>query len=165
MSVHCTLHIHPPPNSSHLPHPTSTPLTHKDGTSVWVDRLAKVDVNTGAVEIWQQPNCYPGEPLFVATPGGAEEDDGVLLSVVLDGRGVLGWVGVCTCLAVMAPLCLWFVVVNIIVNIMVVNIMFNIVVNIMFNIVVNIMFNIVVNIMFNIVVNIMATVCIPTPPP
>ena len=28
----------------------------------------------------------PGEPVFVARPGGIEEDDGVLLTVVLDGE-------------------------------------------------------------------------------
>ncbi|HUN09591.1 MAG TPA: carotenoid oxygenase family protein, partial [Aggregatilineales bacterium] len=28
--------------------------------------------------------CYPGEPVFAARPGGTADDDGVLLSVVLD---------------------------------------------------------------------------------
>lgn len=57
----------------------------QDDESLWVDRLAKVDVKTGALTVWQEPECYPGEPLFVATPGGTAEDDGVILSVVLDG--------------------------------------------------------------------------------
>ena len=33
---------------------------------------------------WQEEGCYPGEPIFVAAPHGAREDDGVVLSLVLD---------------------------------------------------------------------------------
>lgn len=47
-----------------------------------------MDVQSGAVVIWQQPDCYPGEPLFVPTPGAEAEDDGLVLSVVLDGTGL-----------------------------------------------------------------------------
>jgi beta,beta-carotene 9',10'-dioxygenase len=50
----------------------------------WVDELVKVDVTGGAVQRWAEPGCYPGEPVFVDRPGGAAEDDGVVLSVVLD---------------------------------------------------------------------------------
>eukprot|EP00966_Prymnesium_polylepis_P229745 5315777-Prymnesium_polylepis.2 len=35
--------------------------------------------------VWQQPSPYPSEPVFVARPGGIDEDDGVVLSAVLDG--------------------------------------------------------------------------------
>lgn len=48
------------------------------------DRVVKIDTATGASLTWAQPACFPGEPVFVATPGGTEQDDGVLLSVVLD---------------------------------------------------------------------------------
>ena len=34
---------------------------------------------------WRQDGHYPGEPTFVGAPGGTAEDDGVVLSVVLDG--------------------------------------------------------------------------------
>lgn len=54
----------------------------------FLDQLIKVDVESGAAKIWQEPGSYPGEPVFVPTPGGADEDDGVLLSVVLDARAV-----------------------------------------------------------------------------
>lgn len=50
----------------------------------WIDTLAKVDVRDGARRAWQAPGCYPGEPVFVARPGASAEDDGVVLSVVLD---------------------------------------------------------------------------------
>lgn len=50
------------------------------------DALVKIDVETGSQRTWSEDGCYPGEPIMVAAPGGEGEDDGVLLSVVLDGR-------------------------------------------------------------------------------
>lgn len=35
--------------------------------------------------MWEQHGQTPGEAVFVPDPKGQEEDDGVLLSVVLDG--------------------------------------------------------------------------------
>jgi carotenoid cleavage dioxygenase-like enzyme len=52
----------------------------------WLDRIVKADVVERASTTWSEEGCYPGEPVFVATPDGRNEDDGVLLSVVLDGR-------------------------------------------------------------------------------
>lgn len=51
----------------------------------FIDRIVKVDVESGAALTWAEPGCWPGEPVFVAAPGGGAEDDGVCLSVVLDG--------------------------------------------------------------------------------
>ena len=53
--------------------------------SGWLDRIVKADLERGDSTIWTQEGCYPGEPVFVAAPGAQHEDDGVLLSVVLDG--------------------------------------------------------------------------------
>jgi carotenoid cleavage dioxygenase-like enzyme len=50
------------------------------------DRLVKLDVHTGETRVWHEPGQHPGEPVFVPTPSARNEDDGVLLSVVLDGR-------------------------------------------------------------------------------
>jgi beta,beta-carotene 9',10'-dioxygenase len=51
-------------------------------------RLVKIETETGNVSIWRQPRCYPGEPVFVPAPSATTEDDGVILSVVLDsGKG------------------------------------------------------------------------------
>jgi beta,beta-carotene 9',10'-dioxygenase len=58
----------------------------------WLDRLVKVDVADGTRTEWSEPGCYPGEPVFVRRPDAAGEDDGVVLSVVLDsaaGRSFL----------------------------------------------------------------------------
>ncbi len=50
----------------------------------FADQLVKIDVDSGAAQTWYEDGTYPGEPVFVPHPDGEEEDDGVLLSVVLD---------------------------------------------------------------------------------
>jgi carotenoid cleavage dioxygenase-like enzyme len=50
----------------------------------FLDRVVKMDVERGGATSWRSDGCYPGEPVFVAAPGADAEDDGVLLSVVLD---------------------------------------------------------------------------------
>jgi torulene dioxygenase len=50
-----------------------------------MDGLAKFDNKTQTAVIWEQEAHTPSEPIFVADPEGAAEDDGVLLTVVLDG--------------------------------------------------------------------------------
>jgi carotenoid cleavage dioxygenase-like enzyme len=52
------------------------------------DTLYKIDLHAPEgrrLTRWSQPDCYPSEPVFVPRPGSDDEDDGVLLSVVLDG--------------------------------------------------------------------------------
>jgi len=56
------------------------------GAGGWLEKIARIDTETGESTAWSQPGCYPGEPVFVAEPGAEAEDDGVLLSVVLDAR-------------------------------------------------------------------------------
>lgn len=48
------------------------------------DRLVKVDLHQNRSESWHEAGCYPGEPIFVPAPEAAKEDEGVILSVVLD---------------------------------------------------------------------------------
>jgi carotenoid cleavage dioxygenase-like enzyme len=59
---------------------------HQDGDSPdFVDRLVKIDVETGEERSWFEQGSYPGEPVFVPSPEPDRgEDEGVLLSVVLD---------------------------------------------------------------------------------
>ncbi|KAL7784881.1 carotenoid oxygenase [Trichoderma ceciliae] len=60
--------------------------TNNRGLYVFTDSIAKTDVHTKGAVIWSGPRGHsPGEPIFVPRPGGTDEDDGVLLSVVLDG--------------------------------------------------------------------------------
>jgi carotenoid cleavage dioxygenase-like enzyme len=58
--------------------------TGSQGDGSFPDRITKVDVQGGASTAWSEPDTYPGEPVFVRTPGTEREDAGVLLSVVLD---------------------------------------------------------------------------------
>lgn len=48
--------------------------------------LAKVDTARapGYADRWTEPDCHPGEPVFVPAPEADTEDDGVVLSLVLD---------------------------------------------------------------------------------
>jgi carotenoid cleavage dioxygenase-like enzyme len=52
----------------------------------WLDRIVKADVVGRTDTTWSEDGCYPGEPVFVAAPDATAEDEGVLLSVVFDGR-------------------------------------------------------------------------------
>jgi beta,beta-carotene 9',10'-dioxygenase len=55
-------------------------------SSSFADQLQKGDLTDGSVSEWSEPDCYPGEPVFVPSPQERTEDDGVVLSVVLDAR-------------------------------------------------------------------------------
>jgi beta,beta-carotene 9',10'-dioxygenase len=50
------------------------------------DKLVKLNLDCGANAAWYEASCYPGEPVFVPAPSAANEDDGAILSVVLDAR-------------------------------------------------------------------------------
>jgi carotenoid cleavage dioxygenase-like enzyme len=51
----------------------------------WIDRIVKGDVVQRTTRVWRETGAFPGEPVFVAAPEAHDEDQGVLLSVVLDG--------------------------------------------------------------------------------
>ncbi|MFE9750582.1 carotenoid oxygenase family protein [Saccharothrix saharensis] len=59
---------------------------HDNGTRDFLNRLVKVDVRSGRTTRWHEPGRYPGEPVFVPAPDARSEDDGVVLSVVLDAE-------------------------------------------------------------------------------
>ncbi len=50
----------------------------------FINLLNKWDLLSGNKQIWQQDNCYVGEPIFIPKPTGVFEDDGVVLSIILD---------------------------------------------------------------------------------
>lgn len=57
------------------------------GLGTFMDCIVKTDLKTQEAIIWAGgEGSQPGEPIFVPRPGGKGEDDGVLLSVVLDGE-------------------------------------------------------------------------------
>ena len=55
------------------------------GEATLTDGIMKFDCDTQETSLWACHGHSPGEPIFVANPNGKGEDDGVLLSVVLDG--------------------------------------------------------------------------------
>lgn len=56
------------------------------GLSTLTDSLCKTDTSTSEALIWAPVRGHtPGEPIFVPRPEAEAEDDGVILSVVLDG--------------------------------------------------------------------------------
>ncbi|MGI8460557.1 MAG: carotenoid oxygenase family protein [Solirubrobacterales bacterium] len=56
------------------------------GDTGWIDRIVAADVSNGSCSTWEEDGCYPGEPVFVSRPGAEDENDGVLLSIVLDSE-------------------------------------------------------------------------------
>ena len=57
---------------------------HRPGN--FIDSIVRLDVENGQSIEWWEEGTYPGEPIFVAKPDAEREDEGVLLSVVLDAR-------------------------------------------------------------------------------
>ena len=55
----------------------------RQGESGFLDTVVKFDL-AGDVKEWRQEGQYPGEPVYVARPDAQSEDDGILLTVVLD---------------------------------------------------------------------------------
>jgi torulene dioxygenase len=53
--------------------------------SSFMDGIVKFDNISQTSIFWEEEGHTPGEPIFIADPQGEKEDDGVLLTVVLDG--------------------------------------------------------------------------------
>jgi beta,beta-carotene 9',10'-dioxygenase len=60
--------------------------TRKDRPDDFINQVVKVDVRERRARVWFEDGCYPGEPVFVPAPDAKGEDDGVVLSVVLDAN-------------------------------------------------------------------------------
>lgn len=54
--------------------------------AAFINDLQKHDLRCGTIARWSEPGCYAGEPVFVAAPEAEAEDDGIILSVVLDSQ-------------------------------------------------------------------------------
>lgn len=60
---------------------------HTDKPGYFADSLIKVDTRAREVKTWlPSTNVMPSEPVFAAAPGAAREDDGVLLTVIMDAE-------------------------------------------------------------------------------
>jgi len=49
-------------------------------------QIAKVDIESRTHLEWQEDNCYPSEPVFVASPDAVAEDDGKKLESSPDDK-------------------------------------------------------------------------------
>lgn len=67
------------------PHRYIYGVSYNNGHSTFLSTLVKFDCQTQTSITWEKQGHSPGEPIFVPKPEGTEEDEGVLLSVVLDG--------------------------------------------------------------------------------
>jgi carotenoid cleavage dioxygenase-like enzyme len=56
----------------------------KEKPQSFYNQLVKINLAENSTQTWFEKGCYPGEPIFVPRPGGEKENDGVLLSVVLN---------------------------------------------------------------------------------
>lgn len=56
------------------------------GTTDFYNQLTNVNLVDGAVSVWHEAGCYPGEPVFVPDPDERAEDAGVVLSVVFESE-------------------------------------------------------------------------------
>ncbi len=59
-------------------------LSLTNNNSSFYDQIAKIDINTNKSIFWNQEGCFPGEPVFVPSPQSKAEDDGILVTLVLD---------------------------------------------------------------------------------
>jgi beta,beta-carotene 9',10'-dioxygenase len=59
---------------------------HSEHRQGFYNQIVKIDIHTGKDIFWHEPDCYPGEPIFVGNPGRTKEDDGIVLSVVLNAQ-------------------------------------------------------------------------------
>jgi beta,beta-carotene 9',10'-dioxygenase len=50
------------------------------------DRLVRIDVGGGPTMAFERPGWYPGEPVFVPAPDATRENQGVVLSMVVDSE-------------------------------------------------------------------------------
>jgi carotenoid cleavage dioxygenase-like enzyme len=48
------------------------------------NQLVKLDIGSGTTKAWYHEGYYPGEGVFIGKPGRETEDEGVIVSVVLD---------------------------------------------------------------------------------
>jgi beta,beta-carotene 9',10'-dioxygenase len=55
----------------------------KTGGSVFFDTIVKFDLE-GNIREWKQEGQYPGEPVYVSRPNAQSEDEGILMTVVLN---------------------------------------------------------------------------------
>lgn len=54
-------------------------MSMSETSTSFLERIIKLNVDTGEKQLWMQEGLFPAEPIFIAAPDATEEDDGVLL--------------------------------------------------------------------------------------
>lgn len=57
---------------------------HPEKRTGFYNSLVKVNTKTGQSSYWHEENCYPGEPYFIPSPTSKSDEEGVIISIVLD---------------------------------------------------------------------------------
>jgi carotenoid cleavage dioxygenase-like enzyme len=57
---------------------------HPEKRVGFYNSLVKINTQNGDAAYWHSEGCHPGEPCFIPSPGSKDDQDGILLSIVLD---------------------------------------------------------------------------------
>jgi phytoene dehydrogenase-like protein len=58
----------------------------KDKRKEFYNQLVKMDLTNQRTTVWYKEGVFPGEPIFIKKPNARQQDEGVLLSVMLDEK-------------------------------------------------------------------------------
>lgn len=67
-----------------LPYQTVYAVSTRDDQPSFINQLVRLELASGQTTFWQEDHTFPSEPVFIAAPDATSENDGVVLSVVLD---------------------------------------------------------------------------------
>jgi carotenoid cleavage dioxygenase-like enzyme len=59
---------------------------NKNHPKGFYNQIVKIDIQNGTSKTWFKENCYPSEPVFVPKPDAKTEDDGIIMTIVLDAE-------------------------------------------------------------------------------
>jgi carotenoid cleavage dioxygenase-like enzyme len=57
---------------------------HPTQTKGFYNSLVKINTSSGSSYYWHEENCFPGEPFFQPSPNSKNDEDGILISIVLN---------------------------------------------------------------------------------
>ena len=57
---------------------------NKEKRKGFYNQIIKIDLHKNKNRYWSETGCHPTEPTFIARPQGQAEDDGVIITIVLD---------------------------------------------------------------------------------
>ncbi len=55
-----------------------------DANPAFYDQITKINISDKSSIQWSEQGCFPGEPVFIASPESQQEDEGIILTLVID---------------------------------------------------------------------------------